>query len=87
MVNILIHQFQPDGGVVDEAALEQFQKQWATYQKVVDADGLSHKAVGKILHDTLNQTFAADAPRRREPRPVPGAFPARQSTGMDHANR
>jgi hypothetical protein len=58
MVNILIHQFQPDGGVVDEAALEQFQKQWATYQKVVDADGLSHKAVGKILHDTLNQTFA-----------------------------
>jgi len=50
MVNILIHQFQPDGGVVDKAALEQFQKQWATYQKVVDADGLSHKAVGKILH-------------------------------------
>jgi hypothetical protein len=58
MVNILIHQFQPGGGIVDEAALEQFQRQWATYQKVVDADGLSHKAVGCILHDTLNQTFA-----------------------------
>lgn len=58
MVNILIHQFQPDGAVVDEAALEQFQAQWATYQKLVDADSLSHKAVGTILHDTLNQTFA-----------------------------
>ena len=58
MINIPIHQFQLGGGVVDEAALEQFQKQWATYQKVVDADGLSHKAVGKILHDTLNHTFA-----------------------------
>jgi hypothetical protein len=58
MVNILIHQFQPGGAVVDEGALEQFQKQWATYQKLVDADCLSHRAVGTILHDTLNQTFA-----------------------------
>jgi Methyltransferase domain len=57
MVNILIHQFQRGGEVVDEPALEQFQKQWTTYQKVVDADGLSHKAVGELLHDTLNQTF------------------------------
>jgi hypothetical protein len=32
MVNILIHQFAPGGAVVDEAALEQFQQQWATYQ-------------------------------------------------------
>lgn len=59
MVNILIHQFQPGAAVVDEAALEQFQKQWATYQKVVDADWLSHKAVGRLPRDTLNQTFAA----------------------------
>src|SRR5262245_58244647 len=58
MVNILIHQFRPRGAVVDRAALEQFEKQWATYQKVVDADWLSHKAVGKLLHETLNQTFA-----------------------------
>jgi Methyltransferase domain len=28
-------------------------KQWATYQKLVDADALSHKEVGKVLHDTL----------------------------------
>lgn len=58
MVNILIHQFQSGGAVVDEAALEQFQQQWATYQKLVNDDCLSHRAAGKILHDTLNQTFA-----------------------------
>ena len=46
MVNIHIHQFQPGSAVVDAAALEQFQQQWATYQKLVDADELSHKAVG-----------------------------------------
>jgi hypothetical protein len=57
MVNILIHQFK-SGGVVDEAALEQFQQQWATYQKVVDADCLAHKETAKILHDTLDQVFA-----------------------------
>jgi hypothetical protein len=58
MVNIHIRQFQPGGAVVDAAALEQFQRQWATYQKLVGADELSHRAVGRILHDTLNQTFA-----------------------------
>lgn len=58
MVNILIHQIKSGGGVVDAAALEQFQQQWATYQKVVDADCLSHKETGKILHDTLDQFFA-----------------------------
>lgn len=57
MVNIAIHQFQPDGAVVDEDALEQFQAQLATYQKLVVADSLSHKAVGTILNDTLNRTF------------------------------
>jgi ubiquinone/menaquinone biosynthesis C-methylase UbiE len=57
MVNILIHQFQPDGAVVDASALEQFQRQWATYQKLVDSDELSHREVGTLLHDTLNQSF------------------------------
>jgi Methyltransferase domain len=57
MVNILIHQFAPGGAVVDEAALEQFQQQWATYQKLVNADQLSHRAVASLLHDMLNQTF------------------------------
>lgn len=59
MVNIHIHQFQPGGAVVDAAALEQFQQQWATYQKLVDADELSHEAVGTLLRDALNRTFSA----------------------------
>jgi hypothetical protein len=55
MVNIHLHQFRPGAGAVDVAALEQFQRQWATY--LVDSDALSHKEVGGILHDTLNRTF------------------------------
>ena len=51
-MNIHFHRATP-GGIADEAALEQFQKQWATYQKLVDADALSHKEVGTVLHDTL----------------------------------
>jgi hypothetical protein len=53
-MNIHIRQFQAGGAVDDEAALEQFQKQWATYQKLVDSDALSHKEVGRILHQTLH---------------------------------
>lgn len=52
-MNIHIHHFRPGSAIDDEAALEQFQKQWATYQKLVDSDALSHKEVGGILHDTL----------------------------------
>jgi hypothetical protein len=65
MVNILIREFEP-GSVVDQTALEQFQKQWSTYQKLVDADALSHKAVGNILHDALTETFAKAVTRRPE---------------------
>ena len=36
LVNIRIHQFRDGGAVVDAAALEQFQQQWATYQKLVE---------------------------------------------------
>jgi hypothetical protein len=57
MVNILIHQFQPGAALVDEAGLEQFQRQWAAYQALVDSDELSHVEVGALLHDTLNQSF------------------------------
>ncbi|MGE5259452.1 MAG: class I SAM-dependent methyltransferase [Actinomycetota bacterium] len=59
MINI--HHTQTHAAVDDEAALEQFQKQWATYQKLVDSDALSHKEVGEILHGTLEaipQPFA-----------------------------
>jgi hypothetical protein len=58
MVNILIHQFLPAGAVVDEGALEQFQKQWAGYQKLVDTDALSTRATARILKETLRNTFA-----------------------------
>jgi hypothetical protein len=52
-MNIHIRHSHPKGAVADQAALEQFQQQWATYQKLVDADSLSHKEVGAILHQAL----------------------------------
>src|SRR4029077_1448182 len=58
-LNVHIHQFQPGGAVVDAAALEQFQQQWATYGKLVDGDCLAHRQVGTLLHDTLNTVFAS----------------------------
>ena len=51
-MNVHIHSFQPGGAVADEAALEQFQKQWATYQKLVDTDALSHKALSRSPFST-----------------------------------
>ena len=56
-MNIHIQHFQPGQPVADEAALEQFQQQWATYQKLVNSDALSHKAVGKLLNAALNAAF------------------------------
>ncbi len=53
MVNVHIHQLTPDGALVDAAAMEQFQKQWVGYQKLVDCDALSHRAAGDILHQAL----------------------------------
>lgn len=58
-MSIHIHHVEAGSTVDDEQALEQFQKQWATYQKVVDHDSLSHAEVGAILHDTLT---AVDEP-------------------------
>lgn len=37
----------------DEAALKQFQKQWATYQKLVDTNSLASKQAGQFLHAAL----------------------------------
>jgi hypothetical protein len=52
-MNIHIRHIHAKGAVADQAALEQFQQQWATYQKLVDTDSLSHKEVGAILHQAL----------------------------------
>jgi SAM-dependent methyltransferase len=59
LVNVLIRQFEPGGAVVDAAALSQFQRQWATYRKLVEGDCLAHRTVGNILHETLNEVFTA----------------------------
>jgi hypothetical protein len=53
MINILIREFAPKQAVADQEAMEQFQKQWSTYQKLVGADALSHRATGNLLRDTL----------------------------------
>jgi 23S rRNA A2030 N6-methylase RlmJ len=53
MINILVREFAPKQMVADQNALQQFQKQWSTYQKLVDADALSHSAAGNLLHDAL----------------------------------
>jgi ubiquinone/menaquinone biosynthesis C-methylase UbiE len=58
-MNVHIHQFTSGGIVLDAAALEQFQQQWNTYQKLVDADCLAHREVAALVHDTLTGTFPA----------------------------
>jgi Methyltransferase domain len=57
LVNVHIHQFRGGDAVVDAAALEQFQQQWATYQKLVDSDSVSHQAVGARLGAALKDGF------------------------------
>ena len=52
-MKVHIHHFHAEGAVADAGALEQFQKQWATYQKLVDSDACSHREVGAILHRAL----------------------------------
>jgi ubiquinone/menaquinone biosynthesis C-methylase UbiE len=59
VVNVIIHQFQPGGAVLDAAALSQFQERWATYRKLVESDCLAHREVGGILRGTLNEVFTS----------------------------
>jgi SAM-dependent methyltransferase len=59
LVNVIIHQFQPGGAVVDAAALAQFQERWATYRKLVESDCLAHREVGGILQGALNEAFTS----------------------------
>ena len=57
--HIHIHQFTPDGAVVDAAALNQFQQQWTTYGRLISENSLSHREVTGILHATLTDEFAS----------------------------
>lgn len=53
MVNVHVHDFVGDGGAVDAAAMEQFQQQWGTYQKLVDSDVLAHRAVSRLVREAV----------------------------------
>jgi len=57
--HVHIHQFSPDGTVLDAAALNQFQQQWATYEKLVSENSLSHREVAGMLHAALADKFAS----------------------------
>ncbi len=58
-MNVHLHRFHSGHAVMDAAALKQFQQQWATYQKMIDGDCMSHRAIAAILHTTLNEVFAS----------------------------
>ena len=64
-MNVHIHHFHSKGAVADHAALEQFQTQWATYQKLVDADALAHKEVGVVLQRAGDYRHAVRLRRHR----------------------
>jgi SAM-dependent methyltransferase len=57
--HVHIHQFTPDGEVLDAAALNQFQQQWATYEKLISKNSLSHREVTDILHTSLAEKFSS----------------------------
>jgi hypothetical protein len=52
-MSIHIHYSEPDEAVDDQAALEQFQKQWTTYQKLVDHDSVAQRETAALLHNAL----------------------------------
>ena len=57
--HVHIHQFRPDGAVLDAAAPNQFQRQWATYEKPVSENPLSHREVTGMLHVALADKLAS----------------------------
>lgn len=57
--HIHVHQFTPEGEVVDAEALEQFEQQWATYGKLIEENALAHREVTALLHDHLAEEFAS----------------------------
>lgn len=53
MVQIAIRECRPGAAISDAGAMEQFAKRWATYQKLVDNNALSHREVAAHLHRSL----------------------------------
>jgi hypothetical protein len=60
-MNILVREFQSEGRITDGEAIQQFQRQWATYQKLIESNALSHREAGEILHGVLAQKFMEPA--------------------------
>lgn len=56
-MNIVLRELACAAPVVDGQATEIFQRQWATYQKLVDADFFSHGVVGRLVHRSLVDAF------------------------------
>jgi SAM-dependent methyltransferase len=57
LVNIVLRELGCAAAVVDNSAPEIFQRQWATYQKLVEAGIFSHDAVGRLLNRILAAEF------------------------------
>ena len=51
IINILIREFAPKQTVADQNALEQFQKQWSTYQKLRGRRRALRTAAGNLRDD------------------------------------
>jgi Methyltransferase domain len=58
-MGMVLHHVASEAAVEDAEALLQFQQQWPTYRKLVEFDGLSHRAVGARLHRALRDCFSA----------------------------
>ena len=69
MIDILIREFAPKQTVADQNALEQFQKQWSTYQKLVTQTRSRIEQLGSktVIPDTL--TNVRFDPHQRTYRP------------------
>ena len=52
-MKVHIHHFHAEGAVADEGASRAIQKQWATYQKLVDHNSLASRQSCAILHEAL----------------------------------
>ena len=83
MVNVHIHQFAPGGAVVDANAMEQFQKQWGAYQKLVDfGRPLASGRRGDAASGPCRRIEALHVPRHRLRRRQPDQARPRRDQGQ-----
>lgn len=54
-----IRELDSTEAALDPQALEIFQAQWGVYQRLIENDYLSHRAIAGILHDLLTTEFHA----------------------------